>query len=81
MGYSFRLAAMVLLYAPSHRQNSTHHGLCYTSQGALDGMRNSLMGPPWGFDPRIHRTISGRSYHGATSRPLKVVGYHITLYI
>ena len=29
MGYSFRLAAMVLLYAPSHRQDITHHGLCY----------------------------------------------------
>ena len=28
MGYSFRLAAKVLLYAPSHRQTSTYHGLC-----------------------------------------------------
>ena len=35
MGYSFRLAARVLLYAPSHRQDSTYHGLCYTSRGAL----------------------------------------------
>ena len=35
MGYSFRLAARVLLYAPSHRQDSTYHSLCYTSQGAL----------------------------------------------
>ena len=26
MGYSFRLAARVLLYAPSHRQDSTYHG-------------------------------------------------------
>ena len=40
MGYSFRLAAMVLLYAPSHRQDSTYHGLCYTSRGAL--------APRWG---------------------------------
>ena len=32
-------------YAPSHRQNSTYHGLCYTSCGALAGMRNSSMGP------------------------------------
>ena len=30
IGYSFRLTARVLLYAPSHRQNSTYHGLCYT---------------------------------------------------
>ena len=30
----------------SHRQDSTYHGLCYTSRGALAGTRNSLMGPP-----------------------------------
>ena len=35
MGCSFRLAARVLLYAPSHTQNSTYNGLCYTSCGAL----------------------------------------------
>ena len=40
MGYSFRLAARVLLYAPSHRQDSTYHGLCYTSRGALAGTRS-----------------------------------------
>ena len=40
MGYSFRLTARVLLYAPSHRQDSTYHSLCYTSRGA----RNSSMG-------------------------------------
>ena len=28
IGYSFRLTARVLLYAPSHRQDSTYHGLC-----------------------------------------------------
>ena len=39
MGYSFRLTARVLLYAPSHV-------LCYTSRGALAGTRNSSMGPP-----------------------------------
>ena len=31
MGYSFWLAARVLLYAPPHRQDSTYHSLCYTS--------------------------------------------------
>ena len=41
IGYSFRLTARVLLYAPSHRQDSTYHGLCYTSRGALAGTRNS----------------------------------------
>ena len=32
MGYSFRLTARVLLYALSHRQESTYHGLCYTTK-------------------------------------------------
>ena len=46
MGYSFRLAARVLLYAPFHKQDNTYHSLCYTSRGALAGTRNSSMGPP-----------------------------------
>ena len=46
IGYSYRLTARVLLYAPSHRQDNTYHGLCYTSHGALAGTRNSSMGPP-----------------------------------
>ena len=46
IGYSFQLTARVLLYAPSHRQDSTHHSLCYTSCGALAEMRNSSMGSP-----------------------------------
>ena len=37
IGYSFRLAARALLYASSHRQDNTYHGLWYTSRGALDG--------------------------------------------
>ena len=32
MGYSFRLAGRVLLYASSHRQDNTYHGLWYTSR-------------------------------------------------
>ena len=40
IGYSYRLTARVLLYAPSHRQDNTYHGLCYTSRGALAGTRN-----------------------------------------
>ena len=46
IGYSFRLAARVLLYALSHRQDSTYHGLCYISLGALAATRNRSMGPP-----------------------------------
>ena len=45
IGYSYRLTARVLLYAPSHRQDNTYHGLCYTSHGALARTRNSSMGP------------------------------------
>ena len=46
IGYTLRLTARVLLYAPSHRQDSTYHGLCYTSRGALAGTRNSSMASP-----------------------------------
>ena len=68
MGYSFRLTARVLLCAPSQRQDNTYHDLCYTSHGALAGTRNSSMGPPWRIVSTTHRTMSERSYHGATSR-------------
>ena len=42
IGYSYRLTARVLLYAPSHRQDNTYHSLCYTSHGALAGTRPVL---------------------------------------
>ena len=44
IGYSYRLTARVLLYAPSHRQDNTYHGLCYTSRGALAGTRILIKG-------------------------------------
>ena len=56
MGYSFRLTARVLLYAPSHRQDSTYHSLCYNSRGALAGTRNSSIGPP--HEGSIRRPIA-----------------------
>ena len=56
IGYSYRLTARVLLYAPSHRQDNTYHGLCYTSLGALAGTRNSSMGPP--HERSIRRPIA-----------------------
>ena len=56
IGYSYWLTARVLLYAPSHRQDSTYHGLCYTSHGALAGTRNSSMGPP--HEGSIRRPIA-----------------------
>ena len=56
IGYSYRLTARVLLYAPSHREDNSYHGLCYTSRGALAGTRNSSMGPP--HEGSIRRPIA-----------------------
>ena len=36
IGYSFRLTARVLLYTPSNRQDSTYHGICYTSRTTME---------------------------------------------
>ena len=46
LGYSCRLAARDLLYSPSHRQDSTYHGLCNTRCGSLAGTRNTSMVSP-----------------------------------
>ena len=54
MGYSFRLTARVLLYAPSHRQDCTYHGLCYTSRGALAGATE------------FEHCVSGSTYYNDT---------------
>ena len=56
LGYSYRLTASVLLYAPSYRQDNTYHSLCYTSHGALAETRNSSMGPP--HEGSIRRPIA-----------------------
>ena len=56
IGYSYRLTARGLLYAPSHRQDSTYHSLCCTSRGTLAGTRNSSMGPP--HEGSIRRLIA-----------------------
>ena len=45
MAYYFHLAARSLLYAQSHREDSTYHSLCYTSRGSLAETRNSSMHP------------------------------------
>ena len=75
IGYSYRLAARDLLYAPSHRQDNTYHGLYYTSHGALAGTRNSSMGPLNGFLLDDHsldmlRTTSERSTSELRPAPL-----------
>ena len=51
-----------------HPTDHTYHDdLCYPSRGTLARTRNSSMHPPWRIDPTTHRTMSERSYHGATS--------------
>ena len=42
IGYSYRLTARVLLYARSHRQHNTYHGLCYTSCGLVPKLDNTF---------------------------------------
>ena len=74
IGYYFRLTARVLLYAPSHRQDSTCHGLCYTSRGALAGTRNSSMGQP--HEESIRRPIAPRANALTTElhlAPIKII--------
>ena len=63
IGYSFRLTARVLLYAPSHNRIA-YHGLCYTSRGALAGTRNRVHPmKDRSDDPSHHeRTLLPRSY-------------------
>ena len=66
IGYPFRLTTRVLLYAPSHRQDSTYHGICYTSRGTLAGTRNSSMGPS--HEGSIRRPIAPRA-NALTTEP------------
>ena len=55
-GLLFPISSKGILYAPSHRQDSTYHDLCYTSRGALAGTRNSSMGLP--HEGSIRRPIA-----------------------
>ena len=83
MGYHFWLATRVLLYAPSHRPDSTYHSLCYTSRGTLAGMRNSSIIRPWRINPMTHHTMSG-CFSSALTKRKKEVFYltmHSTHYI
>ena len=70
IGYSYRLTARVLLYAPSHRQDNTYHGLCYASRGALAGTRNSSMRPVRGnvltTQHLVERLVASRTYSRKT---------------
>ena len=50
------------LYCVIH---STCYSLCYTSHGALVGMKNSPMGPSWRIDLMTHRTRKGKFIYNA----------------
>ena len=69
MGYSFRLTARVLLYAPSHRQDSTYHSLCYT---VVEHWLEREIAQWVHHEGSIRRPMSERSYHGATSRSIYI---------
>ena len=81
IGYSYRLTARVLLYAPSHIQDSTYHSLSYTSRGALAGTRNSSMSPP--HEGSIRRPIAPwanaltTELHLATCVEREKIQYHL----
>ena len=78
IGYYYRLTARVLLHAPSHRQDNTYHGLCYTSRGVLAGMRNSSMGTT--FQDLVSYPIN-QSSGIIRSLPLMQSVSHMNLYL
>ena len=46
MGYSFRLAAMILLYSSSHRQDNTYHSSVV--RAFAHGVMGRQIDPSWG---------------------------------
>ena len=60
MGYSFSISSKVFfIYTSSHKHNSTYHGPCYISRGALAGTRNGCTMSDGSDD---HHSVSRRSY-------------------
>ena len=70
IGYSYRLSARVLLYAPSHRQDNTPRPLLHQlwSTGWNEKWLNGST--PWRIDPTTHRTMSERSTSELCHAPL-----------
>ena len=64
MGYTFQLAARVLLYAPSHRQDNTHHSLPLLYQSWSTDWKEKQIDRSTRFDPMTHEWTL---YHEATS--------------
>ena len=63
--------ARVLLYAPSHRHDSTCHSLCHTSRGSLAGMRNSSMEDRSDNPSHHERTPIPQSYISLLTKRIK----------
>ena len=74
MGYSFKLAARVLLYASSYRQDNTYHSLCYTSCGGLAGTRNIT----YGMTPKIYMVTVPLSNTPMHRLHLFILGYRLS---
>ena len=55
-GLLFPISSMVFFICIFPQKDNTHHGLCYTSCGALAGTRNRSMGPP--HEGSIRRSIA-----------------------
>ena len=73
MGYYFRLASMFRSYAPSNRQDSTYHGICYTSRGPQAGRRKIKVGRT--YRGKINKSLDANlkrgSYRGLSLRYCK----------
>ena len=64
------IAARILLYAPSHRKDSTSHGFVAPVVGALAKTRSSSVSSSWIINPMTHHTVKQTLYHRAISHSL-----------
>ena len=81
IGRSYRLTARVLLYAPSHRQDNTYHGLCYTRCGVMVDLFSYFS-----FQPVLHdwfNKVRGMCYPLCwmmhIKEPLLLIGFSLSL--
>ena len=69
IGYSYRLTARVLLYAPSHRQDNTYHSLLHQSWSTGWNEKYFNGSTPWRIDPTTHRTMIKHSTYELRPTP------------
>ena len=68
LDYSFQLAARILLYAPSNRQDKTYHSLCYTGWNKKQPNGSTMRDRS---DDPSHQ--QQKLHHGATSSSLSLI--------